>query len=44
LPSCQRWFDAFRAPGVFEAVAEDEEKFLDRSRVMVCAVEIEQLG
>lgn len=40
--ACERWFDAFRAPGVFDQVAEDEEKFLDRGRVMVCAVDVER--
>lgn len=39
--ACERWFDAFRAPGVADRVAEDEEKFLDRARLMVCPVEIE---
>ena len=42
--ACERWFDAFRAPGVADRVAEDEEKFLDRATLMVCPVEIEQTG
>ncbi|KRB81478.1 hypothetical protein ASE00_16015 [Sphingomonas sp. Root710] len=40
--ACERWFNAFRDPAVFEQVAEDEKKFLDPTRVMVCAVEVEQ--
>ncbi|ATE65852.1 EthD domain-containing protein [Rhizorhabdus dicambivorans] len=40
--ACERWFSAFRDPAVFEQVAADEAKFLDSSRVMVCAVEVEQ--
>lgn len=42
--ACERWFDAFRAPGVSDRVAEDEQKFLDRATLMVCPVEVEQAG
>lgn len=39
--ACERWFGAFRDPAIFEQVAEDERNFLDTSRVMVCAVDVE---
>lgn len=40
--ACERWFDAFGAPGIADRVAEDEERFLDRATLMVCPVDIEQ--
>lgn len=39
--ACQAWFDAFAAPAVLDQVLEDERNFLDQSRVMVCAVDLE---
>ena len=40
--ACERWFGAFKDPGIFAQISADEEKFLDRDRVLVCTVDREQ--
>ena len=39
--ACQRWFDAFRSPEILSQILEDEKQFLDQTRVMMTAVEVE---
>jgi hypothetical protein len=40
--ACERWVEAYQVPDVLARISADEENFLDRDRVLVCAVDQEQ--
>ena len=40
--ACERWVAAYQVPDVLARISADEENFLDRDRMLVCAVDQEQ--